>query len=141
MENFDETDEPVVRLPVGRKRGKQPEAFARNKKKMARHSGGGCFSAFNCGHNMQGAGLCMAGSLVDTDLTFMHSCLYETCDKVKQDAVLLSYMNIEGVKRRRIIGDQERKRNRDFAVKYFVMKENQEQVPVCKASFMSIFSK
>ena len=84
----------------------------------------------------------IAKQMTDEDLAYMHRCLYSSDEKIKQDAVLLSFMNIDVAKRRKKKIDHDnasRRKIRDMSVKYFVKKENKELVPVCKGSFMGIF--
>ena len=66
--------------------------------------------------------------------------LYSTTDKVKQDAIRLSYMDIKKVqRRRRKVQDPAKQKAREMSVNYFILDENKVKLPVCKKSFMSIF--
>ncbi|KAG5834002.1 hypothetical protein ANANG_G00281960, partial [Anguilla anguilla] len=82
--------------------------------------------------------VCQASALSTEGLTKINRVLYSTTDKVKQDATLLSCMEIMPVKRRRSKVDNPKQKTRDLTVKYFVLTET-GKIPVCKASFMSIF--
>ncbi|XP_041366912.1 uncharacterized protein LOC121381642 [Gigantopelta aegis] len=107
--------------------------------KNARHSGAEKPASISCVHNVRN--VCLATSLSNDDLTYAHDRLYSTENKVTQDATLLSYMDIgKCVRRRPRIDDSSKiKRNREISVKYFTLTANKEKIPVCKASFMSIF--
>ncbi|KAG5279382.1 hypothetical protein AALO_G00077190 [Alosa alosa] len=48
-------------------------------------------------------------------------------------------MDIMPVKRRREVNEGTRQRQRDVTIKYSVLKEDKTRVPVCQASFLSIF--
>ena len=140
LDLFDETEEAVVLSPSGRKKKRKPDTYARNVAKKARHSGG--IPSIACCHNT--AKVCLAATLSPEEIAGIHRVLYATSDKVKQDAILLSYMDITTVKRRRLkVDDSGKQKNRDLTVKYSVLrdkgeKEDKEKIPVCKASFMSL---
>lgn len=93
MDMFDETEENVVLSTYGRKKKRKPDEHARNVAKKARHSGGAPSVA--CTHNI--ANVCQAATLSSEEIAYINQILYSTTDKVKQDATLLSYMNIETV--------------------------------------------
>ncbi|XP_041365380.1 uncharacterized protein LOC121380568 [Gigantopelta aegis] len=139
MENFDDIDETVVLSPIGRKRENNSGNSGRSLAKNARHSGAEKPASISCVHNVRN--VCLATSLSNDDLTYAHDRLYSTENKVTQDATLLSYMDIgKCVRRRPRIDDSSKiKRNREISVKYFTLTANKEKIPVCKASFMSIF--
>ena len=64
-----------------------------------------------------------------------------TTDKAKQDVILSPHMAVQQCKRKRPrVEYHDRHRNRVVLVKYSSLKENKEKVPVCQASFLSIFS-
>lgn len=136
MDMFDETEENVVLSTYGRKKKRKPDEHARNVAKKARHSGGAPSVA--CTHNI--ANVCQAATLSSEEIAYINQILYSTTDKVKQDATLLSYMNIETVKRRRPkVENPAQQKTRELTVKYSVVTETEERIPVCKATFMSLF--
>jgi hypothetical protein len=84
--------------------------------------------------------VCLATSLSDEDLKYAHDQLYLAQDKVKQDATVLSYMDIQKcVRRRAKVADINKRNARETSVKYCTLNVNKDRVAVCKASFMSIF--
>ena len=92
-----------------------------------------------CRHD---TGFCTAGTLNENDLEYIKGQLYATYDKVKQDAILVSHMDISQVKRRRPrVEDEGRQKNRGLTIKYSLLKEDKTKIPVCQASFLSIFCK
>ena len=132
MDNFDGIDEQVFKSPVGSKRIRNTASYSRNKAKNVRNSGEGKTPSIACVHNLPG--VCVAAR--------MKEILYSTCDKVQQDALLLSYMDIRNVNRRRQrVDDQNKRKQRNYTVKYFALKANSRKVPVCKASFIGISCK
>ena len=138
MENFDDIDEPVVLSPVGRKKRANSANSARSVSKQMRHSGAGRIASISCVHKARN--VCMATSLSEDDLKFAHSQFYTVQDKLKQDATLLSYMDIQKcVRRRAKVEDVEKRNARECCVKYCTVTVDKVRVPVCKASFMSIF--
>lgn len=103
----------------------------------ARHSGDGKNPFVSCTHNVKG--MCVASTLSSNDILYIKAQLYSTQDRFKQDAILLSYMDIQQCTRRRSkVGDVEKQKSRDVSVKYNLLKENKEKINVCKASFLSI---
>lgn len=135
MANFDETDEPVMPSPSGRKKKRQADTYKRNVEKKARHSSTGKVPSIAC---LRTHRLCRAATISAEDTTYIHSVLYSTCNKVQQDAILLSYMDITQAKRRRS-NNQVPLKTRDLSVKYSVLTQNKDTIPVCKQSFLSIF--
>ena len=136
MVNFDEIDEPVLLSPSEKKRRRRPENSARAlserdtvvTKEIPRVS---------CTHK---AGVCPASTLTENDLAYIKGQPYATTDKVNQDAILISHMAVQQCKRKRPrVEDKDRQRNRAVTVKYSALKENKEKIPVCQASFLSIF--
>uniref|UniRef100_A0AAV2LL28 VPS10 domain-containing protein n=1 Tax=Knipowitschia caucasica TaxID=637954 RepID=A0AAV2LL28_KNICA len=137
MAGFDDAEEAVLLSPRGRKRKRKPEEHDRKLAKNARHSGG-ANAAVACVHN--NVNVCQAAKLSPEDIDYMHHTLYTTTDKVKQDATLLSYMDVTAVKRRRSkIEDSAQQKSRDLTVKYSVLTRARDRIPVCKSSFMSLF--
>ena len=138
MESFDELDEQVVLSPSGRKQKPDKSNTARENKKKSRHDGSAKKPFIACTHNTHNQ--CLARTLAPEDLTYAHHQLYQTTDKVQQDATLLSYMTVSGVGRRRPkVGDVAKRNVRDCTVKYCVLNPAMKKIPVCKPSFMSIF--
>ena len=134
MENLKETAESVMFSP-----SRRAETYSRNVAKKARHSGQGKVPSIACKHHSDK--VCQASALSAEDVTKINRELYSTTDKVKQDAALLTYMHIMPVKRRRPKAENKAThRTRDLTVKYCVLTES-GKIPVCKASFMSIFCK
>ncbi|CAL9701146.1 unnamed protein product [Knipowitschia caucasica] len=137
MAGFDDAEEAVLLSPRGRKRKRKPEEHDRKLAKNARHSGG-ANAAVACVHN--NVNVCQAAKLSPEDIDYIHHTLYTTTDKVKQDATLLSYMDVTAVKRRRSkIEDSAQQKSRDLTVKYSVLTRARDRIPVCKSSFMSLF--
>lgn len=134
------TDEPLLlTMNCRRKRGRPQESstFARVKAKASRYSGKRTVATIACNHNRS---MCAAASLTATDLSFIYRQLYCTSDKVKQDAFLLSHIDVMPCKRRkRQVDVDERRRQRDLSIKYTVIKEDKTRVVICQASFLSIF--
>ena len=73
MDGFDEIDEPVMRSPVGRKKNRRTDDYERNQAKKARHSAGGQIAAIRCVHNVGLPGVCVASTLLDVDLAYLHA--------------------------------------------------------------------
>ena len=71
MDGFDEIDEPVMRSPVGRKKNRRTDDYERNQAKKARHSAGGKIAVIRCVHNVPG--VCVASTLSDVDLAYLHA--------------------------------------------------------------------
>ena len=137
INEYDELDEPVVSSPQGRKRKRDSSHYAKNVEKRLRHSGMSIEPTIACNHKVQST--CLAASLTEDDLNFLHRSMYSESDKVMQDALLLTYMDIKPVTRRRSTADNPN--SRDMTIKYHVTNEDKEKIPVCKATFMSIFGK
>jgi hypothetical protein len=138
MNDFDGIDERVVISPLGRKKRRCPEQSARSVSKKGRHSAVGKIPLISCEHNVQG--MCVATRLSGDYLLRLFNILYSSTDKVKQDAILLSYMDIRKVQRgRRKVADPGKQKSKEMSVSYFVVDENKVKIPVCKSSFMSIF--
>ncbi|XP_030609214.1 uncharacterized protein LOC115796882 [Archocentrus centrarchus] len=134
---LEEIDEPVLQTVNSRKRRHQPENAARTEAKENRYSGSRCVPSIACNHNSPA---CAAASLTETDLGHIKEQLYRTSDKVKQDAILLTFMDAAPCKRRRPqVEEEEKRRRREVSIKYAVYKEDKTRVPVCQASFLSIF--
>ncbi|XP_061746904.1 uncharacterized protein LOC133545391 isoform X2 [Nerophis ophidion] len=137
MEASAEMDEPVVLSTQGRKKKRMPEGSARALAKKARHSGDGKLQTIACAHNNNA--MCVASTLSPEDLAYMKGQFYLTQDKVKQDATLLSYMDVQTCKRRRTkVTDTDKQKQREVSVKYYLLKASKERISVCKASFLSI---
>ena len=131
-------DEQVVLSPSGRKEKPDKSNTAQENKKKSRHDGSEKKTFIACTHNTHNQ--CLAGTLAPEDLTYTHHQLYQTTDKVQQDATLLSYMTVSGVGRRRPkVGDVAKRNVRDYTIKYCVLNHTMKKIPVCKPSFMSIF--
>lgn len=137
MEFKIEYDEMVVSV-TGKRKRRQTRNSARCKAKEKRYSGTDRISRIACKHNSVS---CAAVTLTETDITYIKEQLYSTHDKVKQDAILLSHLDIMQCKRRRPSAKAEKRRQRDLTIKYAVLKEDNTKVPVCQASFLSIFCK
>ncbi|XP_035801270.1 uncharacterized protein LOC118469885 [Amphiprion ocellaris] len=136
MENFGQTEEAVALTASGREKKRKPDEYARNAAKKARYRGG--VPTVACSHNL--ANVCQAAKLSGEEVAYINSVLYSTTDKVKQDATLLSYMDILPVKRRRPkVDNLAEQKTRELTIKYFVLTETQEKIQVCKPSFMSMF--
>uniref|UniRef100_A0A3P8TGH4 TRASH domain-containing protein n=2 Tax=Amphiprion percula TaxID=161767 RepID=A0A3P8TGH4_AMPPE len=136
MENFGQTEEAVALTASGREKKRKPDEYARNAAKKARYRGG--VPTVACSHNL--ANVCQAAKLSGEEVAYINSVLYSTTDKVKQDATLLSYMDIVPVKRRRPkVDNLAEQKTREPTIKYFVLTETQEKIQVCKPSFMSMF--
>lgn len=103
---------------MDKKKHRYPENSARNKAKENRYSGNGADANIACTHNGTS---CAAVTLTEADLSYIKQQLYSTFDKVKQDAILLSHMDVTPCKRRR--------------------RQVEAKVPVCQTSFLSIFCK
>ena len=73
MDGFDEIDELVMRSPVGRKKNRRTDDYERNQAKKAQHSAGGKIAAIRCVglHNVPG--VCVASTLSDVDLAYLHA--------------------------------------------------------------------
>lgn len=136
---LDEMDERVQLSPYGRKRKRNEDSWAKNVAKNARYNGQEQEPSITCKHNTHSTTMCKASSISVDELTKMHDILYSNTDKVKQDTMLLSFMQISDVKRRTSKSDTPMKRN--TSVKYFVLNESREQILVCKEAFMGIFCK
>ena len=137
INGFDELDEPVTLSPQGRKRKQNVALHAGNVAKRLRHDGSDKEPKLSCSHNSPS--ICLATSLTEDDLARLHEIMYSNSEKVKQDSLLLSYMDITEVKRRRSTTDTPRRR--DMTINYFVTNKENQKIPVCKATFMSIFGK
>lgn len=137
MNDFDSLDERVVTSPVGRKRRVRKDGTKRAENKRKLYGGDGHVPHVSCDHNEN---WCLGGTLQPGEVVFCADRFYSTTVKTKQDAILLSYMNINKAKRSRVKDDR-RKRQRTTSVKYFIVNEAQEKKPVCKETFMSIFGK
>ena len=137
MNTFDETVEAVALLTSGRKKKRKPEEYGRSVAKKARHRGG--VPRVACRHNHDH--WCQAARLSDVDVAYINRVLYTTSDKVKQDATLLSYMDIRPVRRRRTprVQNPAQQRTREVSINYSVLTDTQEKISVCKASFMALF--
>lgn len=129
-------DEPVILTLNGRRKRCLPQNSARYKEKENRYSGNGLVASVACTHNSSS---CSAATLKESDLLYIKQQLYFTNDNVKQDAILLSHMDAMPCKRRRQVEAEEKRRQRDVSIKYAVLKEDKTKVPVCQASFLSIF--
>ena len=137
MENFDEIDEPVLLSPSEKKRRRRPENSAHALAKRARYSGDEKIPRVSCTHK---ACVCPASTLTENDLAYIKGQPYATTDKVNQDAILISHMAVQQCKRKRpMVEDQDRQRNKAVTVKYSALKENKEKIPLCQASCLSIF--
>ncbi|XP_041362797.1 uncharacterized protein LOC121378605 [Gigantopelta aegis] len=140
METYDAVDEPVMLSPTGKRKRRRPRSSARSIAKTARYSGKGLIPRLTCTHKNA---LCTAGTLNENDLAYIKGQLYVTKDKVEQDAILVSHMDIGQVKRRRQRDprdkDEGRQKNRRVLIKYSLLKEDKTKISVCQASFLSIF--
>ena len=140
MNNFDDISEPVVLSPTGRKKRRCPDGSGRSVSKKGRHSALGKVPSIACVHNVGLQDTCVATTVSENELDRLFHLLYSTTDKVKQDAILLSYMDIKKVqRRRRKVQDPAKQKAREMSVNYFLLDENKVKLPVCKKSFMSIF--
>ncbi|XP_055064736.2 uncharacterized protein [Misgurnus anguillicaudatus] len=138
MEECDEMDEYVTVAVPGKRKRRYADNSARSRAKENRYSGVDKIPQVACTHN--NSVTCRAGALTEADITYINAKLYTSRDKVKQDAILLSYMYVMPCKRRRRkVKAEEKQRQRDLTIKYFVLKEDTTIVPVCQASFLSIF--
>ncbi|KAA0703634.1 hypothetical protein E1301_Tti015520 [Triplophysa tibetana] len=138
MEVYDEMDKYVTVSVTGKRKRRQQHNSARSKAKENRYSASDRIPRVRCTHS--NGVLCRADTLTETDITYINKQLYFSHDKVKQDAILLSHMDVMPCKRRRVkVKAEDKQRQRDLTVKYFVLKEDQTNVPVCQASFLSIF--
>ncbi|XP_030609211.1 uncharacterized protein LOC115796879 [Archocentrus centrarchus] len=135
---LEEIDEPVLQTVNSRKRRHQPENAARTEAEENQYSGSRCVPSIACSHNSP---VCVAASLTETDLAHIKEQLYRTSDKVKQDSILLTFMDAAPYKQKRPQVEEEEKRQqqREVSIKYAVYKEDKTRVPVCQASFLSIF--
>ncbi|XP_052427306.1 uncharacterized protein LOC127969418 [Carassius gibelio] len=134
---YDEMDEPILMTSNGRRKRRLPQNSSRYKAKVNRYSGNGLVASVACTHNTS---WCRAVTLKESDLFYIKQQLYSTNDKVEQDAILLSRMDAMPCKRRRQQVEAEEKRGqRDVSIKYAVLKEDKTKVPICHASFLSIF--
>ncbi|KAK9976438.1 hypothetical protein ABG768_021643 [Culter alburnus] len=130
---YDEMDEHVLVSVTGKRKRSSARSLAKEK----RYSGNEKISRIACKHNSVS---CAAVTLTETDITYIKDQLYSTHDKVKQDAILLSHLDIMQCKRRRPSAvEADKRRQREMTVKYAVLKEDRTKVPVCQASFLSIF--
>lgn len=86
--------------------------------------------------------MCTAANLTAIDLAYFKKQLYTAKDKVAQDAILLSHMDIMPVKRRREVDEGTRQRQRDVTIKYFVLKEDKThtQIPHILTTHPILFS-
>jgi hypothetical protein len=138
LNNYDEGDETVMPCLKGRKRKVNTALHEINIIKAARHSGGGKIPTIACKHNEES--FCKAATLSNEQVTNLFQSFYSSAKKVTQDSILLSYMTICQVIRRRLKTDNNNKQ-RDVSIKYHVLDESKTRLPICKASFMSIFCK
>ena len=85
--------------------------------------------------------LCLqAVLLTPDDITHLHSTFYVNTDKVKQDAALLTRMQIGNISRARV-SDEKRKKKKGLTITYNLdRKDDAVKVQVCKKTFCSIFS-
>ena len=60
MEDFDDMDEAVVLLPIGRKKRNNARNSVHSIAKKSRHSGDGKIASISCAHNVRN--VCMATS-------------------------------------------------------------------------------
>ncbi|XP_060790810.1 uncharacterized protein LOC132894682 [Neoarius graeffei] len=135
--DYNGMDEPVLQTVNGRRKRRVVENHVCYKAKMNRYSGENTENGIACNHNRL---MCAAASLTQNDLAYFKNQLYTSKDKVEQDAILLSHLEIMPVQRRREqVDDEDKRRQRDVTIKYSVLKEAKTRVPVCQASFMSIF--
>lgn len=88
---YDEMDEPVLLTLNSRRKRYLPQNSARYKAKESRYSGNGSVSSVACVRNSFS---CSAVTLKESDLLYIKQQLYFTNDKVKQDAILLSHMDV-----------------------------------------------
>lgn len=139
MEQFDELEERVMLSPVGRKRKRDLNNNKRAREKKFRHSGGGTIPSVNCKHENV-VNVCLANRLSSDDIAHCNNQLYAVHDKVKQDATLLSYLDIEKPRRIRV-PDNARKCNRGMTVRYFLLNKEKEKIQVCRATFCSVLGK
>ena len=120
MNNFDDISEPVVLSPTGRKKRRCPDESERSVSKKGRHSALGKVPSIACVHNVQDT--CVATTVSENELNRLFNLLYSTTDKVKQDAILLSYMDIKKVqRRRRKVQDPAKQKAREMSVNYFII--------------------
>lgn len=132
-------DEPILMTSNGRRKRRLPQNSSRYKAKVNRYSGNGLVASVACTHNTS---WCGAVTLKESDLFYIKQQLYSTNDKVEQDAILLSHMDAMPCKQRRQqVEAEEKRRQRDVSIKYAVLKEDKTKVPICHASFLSIFCK
>lgn len=124
--------------PSGRKQKRKAGTYSRNVAKAARYSGERKAPCIALNH-VNSEKVCRASAPSTTELTLINPALYSTTDEEKQDASLLSYMDTKPVKRRRpTVDNPAEHKTRDLTVKCFVLNEA-GKIPVCKASFMSLF--
>lgn len=133
MDYFDSFEEPVAMSTPGRKR--RVGVSKRNESKRQRYSGEGHVPRVACNHANDS--FCVGRNLNDSDISYCSEKLYRTNNKVEQDAILLSYMDISAPKR--LCAEESRQKPRKTSVKYFIVLESKEKIPVCKETFMSIF--
>lgn len=132
---YDEMEEPVLPSPTGRKNKRRPDSYVRNIEKRMRHSGQGTTPSIACQHTNTSSSRCQAFVLKEEDILTAHRKLYESADKVKQDTILLSNMDIKPTKVNSIAATPKR---RSTNVIYYIMADS-TKVPVCKETFMGIF--
>ncbi len=119
--------EPVLLTLNGRRKRYLPQNSAHYKAKENRYSGNGLVTSVACTHNSSS---CSAVTLKESDLLYIKQQLCFTNDKVKQDAILLSHMNVMPCKRRRQqVEAEEKRRQRDVSIKYAVLKEDKQKFP------------
>ncbi|CAM1328338.1 Uncharacterised protein g9739 [Pycnogonum litorale] len=134
---FDEMDEYVIESPTGKRKRRNPLNSSRQVKKNARYSGENKIPTLSCNHNSSN---CKASTLSENDLNYVFNQLYAINCKVKQDSMILSYLNCSQVKRRRKkIADGNKQRNRGISIVYNVLTEDKRTVKICQSSFLSIF--
>lgn len=135
-------DEPgLLTVKGSRKRGRPWKNLfpSRCKAKKSKYSGNRSVTSIACTHNNS---RCVAVTLTETDLSYINQQFYCTSDKIKQDAFLLTRVNVMLCKwKNRGVELDERRRQRELSIKYTVLKENQTRVPICQASLLSIFCK
>lgn len=120
MDGFDDADEPVLMSPTGRKRRSNPDSSKRAVAKRERHSGQGHTLRVSCEHN---SSWCAGATLSTDDVLSGAEKLYLTSDKTKQDAILLSYMDICVAKRVRT-SDERNQKARKVSPKYFLLTQD-----------------
>ena len=143
MNSFDSLEERVVLSPIPRKRGRSKEYHDREKRRKLRYSGGGKVPQIRCTHTARNnAALCHADVITEADLAFNHAKFYENPDKVAQDALILSLLEISDPKRRRVLDEKARKA-KDVSVKYTLLSEQQhpQKIKVCRKTFIKLLGK